>query len=140
MSKGHRPPAPNKEDKKLLKLRNEWYAKLKKAGFDDIEYAPKNSLTYPGSIRPGQPNNLYVDLAFKWRDSEQYYRAAGHFLYDYQFDSIKDRRVWELHSQGLSLRKIESELGFSFYVVQKIVKRLKTEMLAQLKENQSRYS
>jgi len=94
------------------KLQNEWYKKLKDSGFEDIE-TPGGFLKGLSSSS-GKPSNKE---GYSWgerelynKSKEEYYRLAGHFLHDYKFESNIEKFIWELHSNGVSVRSIVSVL------------------------------
>lgn len=92
----------NSRDKKFLALQAKWDKKLKDSGFEDIEQRDGNLKRW----------SLDKTVFQRERDSakEEYYRLAGHFLYDHEFESEKDRKVWELHAEGNSLNTIIHKL------------------------------
>lgn len=71
---------------------------------------------------------------------EEYYRLAGHFLYENEFLTERDRRIWELHADGKQHRQITDTLakqGFKVKIgiVSEAVRRLTKEMLGKLWNN-----
>ncbi len=78
-------------------LKTHWYAKLAAGGFDDIEAAD-------GRLK--RWSNTFAKNASKFQNKEEYYRMAGRFLHDHKFKNATDKKIWELHSEGLSLDKI----------------------------------
>lgn len=102
-------------------LRKEWYAKLKKSGFEDIEDLEGRLITYTNNMYkpPTHDARLYsilskdslLDLTIMTRESgKEYYRLAEHFFNDYKFTSKKHKDIWELHSNGYSERDIVLKL------------------------------
>jgi hypothetical protein len=60
----------------------------------------KNGLMQPKALHPTK------DIAFNYsvqlhQDTYEYYRSAGIFLHEYKFQNELDKRIWELHSEGL---------------------------------------
>ncbi len=94
--------------KQLLKeAQDEWYKKLKKSGFDDIEQDEDRLKKWASSSFKGKINGARHNEKQAFTDAkEEYYRRAGHFLYDHEFASAFQRRIWELHAEGKSLREI----------------------------------
>ncbi len=90
----------------LKKLQAKWYAKLEKAGFKDIEQDDDN-LKQWHSHRFLVSNNYSKD---KFDDKENYFRLAGQFLHEHKFQSVLDKKIWEAHSEGLSVREIVKTL------------------------------
>lgn len=79
------------KSKAFNKLRTEWYDKLRESGFKDVE---KNDYEL---IEPSRVvSQEGVDKI------EHYYRRATQFLYDYPFQSTRDRGIWFLHTEGVS--------------------------------------
>lgn len=93
------------KSKSFKELQAKWYGKLKAKGFDDIE-RPDGQLAAWASR--SKPNDRDVGLR---EAKEEYYRLAGHFAYDYKFETSKDRYLWLKHSEGVSIRNIVILLG-----------------------------
>lgn len=124
---------------KFKRLKAAWDKKLAKSGFKDIEVAdsPKellktwdtykfNKFTNP----PKQPSkNSYDDNndPRRFYERQDYYLKCAHLLTsNYKFKSAKHRRIWELHSEGLSFaeiaRALKCQKSWAHYVVKKIRK------------------
>ncbi len=78
-------------------LRDIWYKKLKKDGFEDKEYTSGKLKVY--------------DSVRRWAESkqnlkEEYYRLAAHFLEEGIFLNSFERSIWEYHASGISIRNI----------------------------------
>lgn len=87
------------------KLQAKWYAKIKKAGFDDIE-RDENDLKIGSSrfyIRHRYVNEL-------WEAKQEYYRLAEHFLNEHEFESELEKVIWEYHTNALSADNIAQTL------------------------------
>jgi len=94
-------------NKEFKKLKNSWYEKLKKSGFEDIEYKD-GSLKSSAFRRQRDKNKHYTQIQI---DAVQaYYRMAFHFLHEYEFESEFDRIVWEYHTNGIGTRSISKLL------------------------------
>lgn len=126
----------NTKSKEFQKLQTEWYKKLKKSGFDDIEEtedllkwsAPKNLI----HIRNRDKQHLFTIR-------EDYYRLAGYFLHDYGFTKESDRLVWEQHVEGTSIRDISKYLKIKKVrmaptQVKETIHRLRNVMFSKYKE------
>ena len=89
----------------FAKLQSEWYAKLKKAGFDDIEWT--DTSTGLGQNTPylkRAHNNL---LKTYKPETEFYFRMVSNFRSHYRAPMEPDDRfVLMLHEQGTSYRNI----------------------------------
>jgi hypothetical protein len=79
-----------------------WYAKLKKEGFDDIEYGDW--------MRNGVSKSLLRSPEVVRSATQEYYYAANHFLHNYKFANRRDQVVWEYHTNGVSVRNISKLL------------------------------
>lgn len=121
--------------KDYRKLQAEWDRKLKKSGFEDIEQRNgefKNRVTSNGS-----PSRLDPATFEAW---QTYYRLAGQFLHEHQFDSPIERQIWELHADGLSAHKIAVILKKqrirkkSHDTISIIIRRLADEMVKKYNE------
>lgn len=83
-------------------LNSKWKNKLEKAGFKDIEQEDENLRVWTSSLFGLRPD---------WdKSKEEYFRAAGKFLWDHEFETRTEYRIWELHSQGVSITKIVKAL------------------------------
>ena len=112
--------------RQLQALTQKWYQKLKKSGFDDIEM--------PNGKWLKQYHNEYYQARYtplEFQNKEEYFRKARHFLIEHAFESEKDRLVWQLHSEGLSLREITKKLKIKLkhHHVGDIIVRLRNIML-----------
>lgn len=87
------------------KLKLEWYKKLAKSGFRDIE-------NENGRMDIGKSLHNIVQKYDQnsYAEKEEYYRLAGRFLWDYPFPSKQERLIWELHSEGVAIDDIYVEL------------------------------
>jgi hypothetical protein len=118
----------DRHSKEFKQLQAKWYGKLKKAKFDDIE---ENEDT----LKEWASNTFRNKFdATKYQARLNYYRLAGHFLHEYEFDSDKERAIWELHAEGLSRPKVLKQLksrNFKTYSrqVQEIIEKLEKEMI-----------
>lgn len=88
-----------KKPQTLSELREVWYKKLERSGFDDIEateYRLKRSVhdfTLPVVNRD-------------WYAKNEYYSMAGLFLNSYKFKSNIEKVIFEYHANGISVRDI----------------------------------
>ncbi len=90
--------------KNFLKLKDQWYKKLAKSGFEDIENTslPDPDLKHCDVIR----FNKVTPDAYETRT--KYFSNCRDLLNTYKFETKLHKRIWELHSEGLSLREIET--------------------------------
>lgn len=96
--------------KELQTLQGHWYKKLEDSGFIDIEDVehPESPLKAWHSLKW---NNINLDFKEK---VEQYYQKARDLLHTYEFENDMHRRIWEMHTEGLSKRKIEIALNGAY--------------------------
>lgn len=98
-------------------LQAEWYAKLAKAGFKELE-DPQ------GRLR----NWHSFDLPrIHKQDMQQYFLDAQTFLNEHSFESHRERIIWQMHSEGLFLREIAAALKCSKDTIHASIKKLKKE-------------
>lgn len=124
---------PLSQAKKFDKLRTQWYQKLKDSGFEDIE----------DTHSPNEYLNAWHSSYFQTRydrdefeEKREYYDRARSYLEE-QMQTIEylifskqiDRLIWELYSEGMSLRQIAKALNTNKDKVQKIVKVISNKML-----------
>ncbi len=86
--------------KEFKELNEKWRKKLKKSGFEDIEN-DKGQLRSSDSseyVKNFDPIAAYA--------KEEYFRRAGFFLYSHKFETSLERKIWELHVEGASIREI----------------------------------
>lgn len=87
------------------KLKAKWYAKLKKAGFEDQELN-ENDL-HENSMRFSLQHDYNAVL---WEAKQAYYIMAEHFLNEYKFATEIEKVIWEYHTNALSVRDIATTL------------------------------
>src|SRR5271166_5977613 len=93
--------------KAFKELQAKWYKKLEKEGFEEIEQEDGNLKHWSSRVFAAKFNGVFFEDKKSYYESvETYYRTAGHFLNEYDFKSDKDRLIWELHSEGFSVREI----------------------------------
>lgn len=95
--------------KTLRNLRTRWERRLEREGLGDIEKG--------GALRVYHSHRLYHSEHNDWwhpsknEAKEAYFELAGQFLHSYAFESKTERMIWELHSQGMPVRKIAARIG-----------------------------
>jgi Mor family transcriptional regulator len=102
-----------KPSKQLIK---KWYDKLAKSGFDDIE----DNLGYNNVIRHhasdfGSKDPVLVAY------TQEYFYIATQYLHENIFKNKKEYRIWELHSNGATVRDIAKQLKCSTRTVQSVI-------------------
>lgn len=119
--------------KQFKALKDNWYKKLKKEGFKDIEQEDGNLTTWASRLFLTHYDEI------KYQAKEEYYQLAGQFYHDYNFKSVLDKMIWELHITGMSIRNIvktlkQKNLNVYRRKVHEIIMRLRNEMLTQCKK------
>jgi hypothetical protein len=91
--------------KGFKELHRAWMKKLKDEGFNDIE-----DLNSPLELLKTWDSTYFIDGPEDFAGTEEYYQVAQELLNSHDFDSELERKIWELHSNGLSVRSIEIRL------------------------------
>lgn len=120
-----------KPDKELLA---KWNRKLAASGFEDCERPDGSLKTFTTSAFS---KGYYTDPNRRNAKIE-YYTLAQHFLHTYKFKNNKERVMWELHSEGISIRNISKEMkrrNFKTYKfqVETVLSKLRDEMRIHVK-------
>jgi hypothetical protein len=102
-------------------LQDEWYEKLKNAGFNDIERSFEfHSKIFQQKI---ERHNVMV------KENSDYYVKAVEFFYIYDFENLRDKQIWLLHANGDSIRKIGSVIKLEKSQVHRLISKYKKIML-----------
>ena len=126
---------PEAKSKELKRLQKEWYKKLKDDGFEDIEYMDKNQdpqewLKGNSKFSPMYDDQMAViEAEVDHSCTEDYFRAAADLLFEGIFDTEEDRYVWEMHSNGATLRGIAKEIGCSHPRILRIVNKYRKHIV-----------
>lgn len=113
--------------KEFRELQSKWYKKLRQQGFEDLERKA-------GRLKTGALQNIsHLYNTEQFNIKEEYYRLAGQFLHEHKFKSGIEKKIWELHSEGMSIRNIVKKLkhrGVTAYkdLVEGVIKRMREEM------------
>lgn len=86
--------------KQFRELQKEWYDRLEKEGFEDIE----NSSGLPKQWALNFFRNEFNQI--RYEATVEYYSKAQRLLHRYSFRNDIDKRIWELHCEGLTVREI----------------------------------
>ena len=97
-------PANLYNNEKFNRLKEKWYKKLEKSGFEDIEQDDKTLKIW--SSRFANKKSIY-----SWQAKATYYQMAVSFLEDYKFDSKKERMIWQYHSEGFGAKDTAEKLN-----------------------------
>lgn len=116
------------ESKEFLKLREEWYGKLKKKGFKDIEYT---------DWEDGSSGNLlagygHMDaVRFYSQDVTDYFYRANQYLREVRRHwgvGSPEHVAWKIHSRCGPLREVKEALGVSMKEAKRIVGKVRMNM------------
>ena len=114
------------QTKKFLDLKKKWYTKLEKSGFNDIETDENHMKEWDSSFFARY--NIHSVAA-----KTEYYRLAGQFLHQHEFSSDKEKKIWTLHCEGLSVYQISDKMSrsksSSKSSIHLVVQRLANKML-----------
>jgi len=102
-----------KKQPSYAELRKKWYKKLERSGFEDQEindYALKNP-SYRYSHMDRRREYTMEQARIYWASKHEYYYLANQFLHQYKFASVRERNIWEYHSNGISIRGIVKVLN-----------------------------
>ncbi len=115
--------------KQCKALRKEWYGFLKDNGFYDIE----NNKKY---LDAGSPTELHLRKDFSTEDTfkakQSYYSWAREMNERAEFQSTRDKMIWEYHAEGLSRRKIAPMVGLEGSWVMKKIHRIENYIKEQM--------
>lgn len=115
------------DTEQLRHLQKVWYKKLEEEGFADIEFSEYSSYL--------KRESLNITLSYD-EPTERYYTLARQYLNDTKFVTPTEKRVWELHSEGLSYDKILGHISLwsSRSPIQRIVLKHKKILLTKVKD------
>lgn len=123
------------KSKELIKQQKLWYKKLKMEGFKDLETFDSEMEPNCGEIdRSATNHTIKLQGRTSILETEEFYRRAGHFLYDHEFKDQLEYRAWEMYSGGMPYRKVAAEIGKTYYKTRTIL----TELTEAMKERYSR--
>lgn len=108
--------------KKFQKLKKQWDQKLAKSGLEDIE----NQHAEEPFLKTW--DDQYFRRRFTAESAEarqSYYYQALQFLNNYKFASARDRKIWEMHAEGIAFRDIADKLKIGKTTAHVIFKKLK---------------
>lgn len=89
------------KDQQYKDLQKLWYNKIQQGGFKDIED------TKTGLLKEWNFNFFRNQFSrVKYESTLEYYEKAKQILLSYGFKTDTQKRVWELHCEGFSERKI----------------------------------
>lgn len=112
------------------KLRREWAERLKAAGFEDLESGrdPDGPLSDRGNLHPVDHTPSELErLADRMEDGADYQSWARHVLHTTHWRNAAERRIWELHCDGLGDRDIAATLTIKRHRVQAVLSAIKAK-------------
>lgn len=132
------------------KLQAQWYKRLAKEGFEDIEqdednlkrwdsmYFISRHTNFKGRGAGGAKDAKFSAIQFESR--QEYYQLAGAFLHEHEFETDKERLIWELHASGENLIDIYrtlKKMNKKVYLegIDKTIKRLSEAMVKKCLSN-----
>jgi hypothetical protein len=122
------------EKKEFQELRREWYGKLKKSGFEDIEYFDKN-----GEVLPVMKGYNGADAArFYKPDAAEFYRLAVHFTnrVEEMFGTRSWKyKAWVRYADGVGILRIAKGLKRSYIYTERFIKEMVAQMLREVSED-----
>lgn len=118
--------------KQFKQLQTKWYSKLKASGFEDIEIHAKDGIDSANVYLKQWDSHLTLHDPTFFYSRQDYFYKAGHFLTSYAFKTKLEKRVWGLHSEGLSYRKIGQKVRKPKDAVHKIINVLRAVMLDEI--------
>ena len=117
---------PFYKDPNFIKEQKKWYQKLKNSGFVDIESF--NATCEPHDVMKFPFNSGGMDI----EEEEEYYRVCRGFLHEFNFKNNRERKIWELHSEGTPYKKIARQVRTSYHKVFITVNEIKGYMIRDL--------
>lgn len=128
----------DRNSKEYKKLESIWDKKLKDSGFEDIEQKDGNLKSWSKrKFWLNIKNTRYEDRKVSYDSEEEYYRMAGHFLYEYEFSSKREKLMWSLHAEGatmVGIAKILKQKGYKHFGGKSNVGRMILVLAAKMKE------
>lgn len=105
------------------KLQRQWYKKLEKTGFQNIEDT-QGRLTDHQSLY-----DLNQRVHFKdgiKEITEFYYSWAGQMVYHGKFKCRRDKMIWKYHADGLTGAEISKRMGLERTWINRIIQKVKS--------------
>lgn len=114
--------------KKFQQAKSEWYEKLRKDGFNDLEATENSSFVRPVVVTSQTQKR-------KYHGGFDYYRWCNEVLERYQFKKDIHKKIFWLHTEGKSDRliakwiKTNTVLRLHYSTINRIINRIKAEFL-----------
>lgn len=118
------------KDKEFTELRDEWYAKLKDEGFEDLEYVnQKTKQPYLNMLAGPSVGDLHRSPQRKWniQFSREYYSLARVHYWE-MLEEVEARyqrkpklvrarlEAWQLHAEGMSFAQVKTKISEKYEV------------------------
>lgn len=112
--------------KEFVKLQKEWYEKLKKLGFVDLEFFLDNGNTTPQLLKGSIYNlkNTYKPA------TAYYYQKACWYAHHGTFEDTLEKSIWELHAEGKTNLQVAKALRTTVSIVVTRIRKARSRMLA----------
>jgi hypothetical protein len=130
------------ETAEFQKLKKQWDQKLADSGFEDIEAKEDEHMVRPQEFTtPHQSAELTEYVDFVENSGLDYYQFCHQILREFEFKRELDRIVFELYTEGKTIRDISSHLEVSRYKplkkssIDDLIKRILDQNLPKPKSN-----
>jgi hypothetical protein len=108
----------------FIALRRKWYSELVKTGFVDAE----DEVDLKEYASSPVKRRVLARKGQSLENQREYYRLAGHFLYEHRFETQLEKTIWQYHAEGMSTRKMEHKVKRKKSYIHEIIMRLAFEM------------
>lgn len=106
--------------KGFKQLNEEWRAKLRQSGFEDLENRDRD--------RP-LINPIYKNKKIKdFEAIQEHFLQATHFIIEGEFESDVEKEIWILYSDGFSITEIMKKVKKGHGTVQYYIDKIKIRM------------
>lgn len=103
-------PAPKPDSKEFKDLQAKWYKKAGNFnGVNELGQAIPDVEQPDGNLKNWALSLIRHDEITE-NAKQDYYRLAGQLLHTFPFESKTERKIWEMHAEGLSIRDIAKKL------------------------------
>ena len=122
-----RPKSLKYENPEFKKLKQQWYGKLAKSGFKDIELPGDCAM-----LQHYDSTRFYRVESDVFGAQQAYYERAGQFLFENAFLCAKQRYIWKEHSEGRENTEIAKKHHIGLGFVAKEIRKVRAKMLDKL--------
>lgn len=117
---------------KFKKLKTKWDQKLKKSGFEDIENSRGDLVDHRSTQDLWKRIHGSVDV---FAALQTYYYWAGDMVSRGKFKSSLDKKIWKLHAEGYSSRRIALDVPLKQWAICKRIKKIRSYLQQQHSES-----